>query len=281
MSYGPAPWQQENWDWRAAGNFIAGGTGGGLIAFTALAGAQGLVLTMLILAGLALVGVGLMCVWLEIGRPLRALHVFFNPRTSWMTREAFTATLLFPVGMATAAGVPGFASLAAVLAVAFVYCQSRMLQSAKGIPAWREPLLSPLIVLTGLTEGGGVFLLAAPLHGGVTQSLLWIFVSLLLARVLVWLAYRRRLSGTAAPGALAALDTAGRLLQLAGTFLPLALIALVAVGVISGGAMIASVALVGFLAATTGSYMKYTLVTRAGFNQGFALAHLPVRGKRP
>ncbi len=281
MSYGPAPWQQKSWDWRAAGNFIGGGAGSGLIVFTALAGAQGLTLTMLMLAGLALVGVGLLCVWLESGRPLRALHVFFNPRTSWMTREAFTATLLFPAGMVAAAGVPGFAWLAAGLAFAFVYCQSRMLQAAKGIPAWREPLLSPLMVLTGLAEGGGLFFLAAPLHGDGTEPLLTFFGALVLGRVIVWLAYRRRLAATAAPRALAALDAAGRSLQLAGTLLPLTLIALVAVGVISGATISLVAAIAGFLAATAGAYVKYTLVTRAGFNQGFALAHLPVRGVRP
>ena len=199
MSYGPAPWQQKSWDWRAAGNFIDGGAGSGLIVFTALAGSQGLASTILILAGLALIGFGLLCVWLEIGRPLRAPHVFFNPRTSWMTREAFTATLLFPAGMVAAAGVPGFAWLAAVLAFAFLYCQSRMLQAAKGIPAWREPLLSLLMVLTGLAEGGGLFFLADPLHGDGTEPLLVFFGALVLGRGLVWFAYRRRLAAIAVP----------------------------------------------------------------------------------
>ena len=117
MSYGPAPWQQKNWDWRAAGNFIGGGAGSGLIVFTALSGAQGLALTAAHAGGLALIGCGLLCVWLEIGRPLRALHVFFNPRTSWMTREAYHGDAArFRVGMAAAAGVPGFEWLAAALA---------------------------------------------------------------------------------------------------------------------------------------------------------------------
>ena len=31
MSYGPRPWQQTNWDWRAATNFMLGGTGAGLM----------------------------------------------------------------------------------------------------------------------------------------------------------------------------------------------------------------------------------------------------------
>ena len=40
-------------------------------------------------------------------------------------------------------------------------------------------------------------------------------------------------------------------------------------------------AIAGFAAALAGVYTKLTLITRAGFNQGFALAHLPVRGVRP
>ena len=90
------PWQQQHWDWRAAGNFICGGAGGGLIVFTALPVATGAAgsRALLLVAGIALVGIGLLCVWLELGRPLRALNVFRNPRTSWMTREAIAATLL-------------------------------------------------------------------------------------------------------------------------------------------------------------------------------------------
>ena len=281
MSFGPAPWQQTNWDGRAAGNFIGGGAGGGLIVFAALSGAVGPALMGLVLAGLALVGLGLLCVWLEIGRPLRALHVFFNPRTSWMTREAFTATLLFPVGLAAAAAVPGCAWVAAALALAFVYCQGRMLQGAKGIPAWREALLLPLIVTTGLAEGAGLFFLTAPLHATGTQALLAMFGALVLARMLVWFAYRRRLAAAAAPGATAALDRAGRTLQIAGTLVPLSLIGAIMAGAVWAAQAPLVAAIAGLAAAAAGAYTKYTIVTRAGFNQGFALAHLPVRGARP
>lgn len=281
MSFGPAPWQQTNWDWRAAGNFVCGGAGAGLIVFAALSGAVGTALTGLMLAGLALMGSGLICVWLEIGRPLRALHVFFNPRTSWMTREAFVATLLFPVGLLAAVAVPGCGWAAAALALAFVYSQGRMLQAAKGIPAWREPLLTPLIVTTGLAEGGGLFFLTAPLHEGGTQSLLALFGALVLARVLVWLAYRRRLAAAAAPRANAALDRAGRMLQLAGTLAPLALIAAIVAGAASGTQIPLVAAIAGLAAAAAGAYAKYTIIIHAGFNQGFALGHLPVRGARP
>jgi phenylacetyl-CoA:acceptor oxidoreductase subunit 2 len=281
MSFGPAPWQQTNWDGRAAGNFIGGGAGGGLIVFAALSGAVGPALTGLVLAGLALVGLGLLCVWLEIGRPLRALHVFFNPRTSWMTREAFTATLLFPVGLAAAAAVPGCEWAAAALALAFVYCQGRMLQGAKGIPAWREAMILPLIVTTGLVEGAGLFFLTAPLHATGTQALLAIFGTLALVRMLVWFAYRRRLAAAAAPGANAALDRVGRMLQIAGTLVPLLLIAAIVGGAVSAAQTPLIAAIAGLAATVAGAYAKYAIITRAGFNQGFALAHLPVRGVRP
>ena len=108
-----------------------------------------------------------------------------------------------------------------------------------------------------------------------------LFGTLVLARVLVWLAYRRRLAGAAAPHALAALDAAGRSLQLLGTLPPLVLVALAVAMAMSAEANSAVAGAAGLLAWITGAYLKYALVTRAGFNQGFALAHLPVRGVRP
>ncbi len=280
MSFGPNPWQQTSWDARAAGNFIGGGVGAGLIAFTALSGARGPALTGLMLGGLALVALGLICVFLELGRPWRAINVLFNPRTSWMSREAFAAALLFPVGLGAAAGVSACVPIAATLAIIFVFCQGRMLQAAKGIPAWREPLLAPLIVTTALTEGGGAFLLTSPLHGAATESLTTTFGVLVMVRMLVWLAYRRRLDGKLAPGANGALDRAGRVLQLAGTLVPLVLIVAIGAGIVAGEQILVVGAIAGLAVWGAGAYFKLTLITRAGFNQGFALAHLPVRGTR-
>jgi hypothetical protein len=48
-----------------------------------------------------------------------------------------------------------------------------------------------------------------------------------------------------------------------------------------GAASAALTALAGLLAALAGSYLKFVLITRAGYNQGFALPALPVRGVRP
>lgn len=276
--YGPAPWHQTSWDARAAGNFIGGGMGSGLVVFTVLAGATGGARVALLLGGLALIGLGLFCVSLELGRPFRALNVFRNPRTSWMAREAWTSLPLVAACIGAAASVPGTPWLAALLALAFVYCQARLLQAAKGVPAWREPAVVPFIVATGLAEGAGVFLAAAPWHDAASMPLVAGFGALLIARLAAWLAYRRRVAGTTAPGATAALDRAGRALQLLGTLVPLALA--LAAGFVVGDAVLAIVGVAGLLAALAGAYAKLLLVTRAAFNQGFALPHVPVRGVR-
>lgn len=281
MSFGPNPWQQTQWDWRAAGNFICGGAGSGLIVFSALSGAQGAPAAALLFAGLALVGLGLSCVWAELGRPLRALNVFFHPKTSWMTREAIAATLLFPVGLVAAAGVhQGLTAAvwpAALLALAFLYCQSRMLQAARGITAWSEPRTVPLLVGTGLAEGAAMFWLAQPWHGqgGLAAALL--FGALLVVRAAIWFGYRQRLSGRVATRAQKALDRAGSVLLIGGTALPLLLLAAYVVA----AATALPVVLAGLLAAAAGAYAKFILVARAGYNRGFALKEVPVRGARP
>lgn len=264
--------RQAAWDWRAAGNFIGGGAGGGLIAVSALSGIEGAALSVLVAIGAALVAAGLTCVWLEIGRPLRALHVFFNPRTSWMSREAIAATLLLPMAAAVVLGVGILAPLAAACALAFVYCQARMLHAARGIAAWRAPMVPPLLVLTALAEGGGL-LVASGAGARWAQVAL---VLLVVARYGAWVVYRRAMVAKVAPRALAALDGAGRVLLFAGTLLPLALLTVDALG----GTAAWPAAVAGLAATLAGSYLKLVVVTRAGFNEGFALVHVPVRGAR-
>jgi len=274
-----SPSRQRNWDARAAANFVCGGVGAGLIVFAALAGVSGLSLAVPLLAGLALIGTGLLCVWHELGRPLRALHVFFHPHTSWMTREAYVAALLFPCGLAATAGTAVFVPVAAALAFAFVFCQGRMLQAARGIPAWRHALVAPLLVVTGLAEGAGLWLVAAAWLRVGTQTLLTLFGALVLLRIVIWLAYRRAIA-TRSPRAHAALEPASRVLQLAGTLLPLIAIAMIATGLVNGTATFAVTAIAGLAAAAGGAHMKFTVVTKGGFTQGAALVRLPVRGVR-
>ncbi|MFO1265213.1 MAG: hypothetical protein U1E84_18075 [Rhodoferax sp.] len=277
MSYGPNPWQQTSWDWRAAGNFIGGGLGSGLL-MVAAAWADPVAIWGL-WVGLACVGLGLVCVWLEIGRPLRALHVFFNPATSWMSREAFVALLLFPMGLIAVLGFGWARMPLAALALAFLYCQSRMLPATRGIPAWRTRTLTPLMLATGLTEGCGLWMVLASVLSVRSTAALAVFMALVVIRQMFWMRYRKAVEAQLAVRAREALDSSGRTLTLLGTFGALALAGLSLL--LPGGPAASALTLAaGVAAISAGALFKYSLITRAAYNQGFSLKKIPVRGVR-
>jgi len=276
--FGPKPWHQTNWDFRAAFNFILGGTGSGLLVLAAFSGLAGDALRAEFLLGMALIGAGLLSVWFEIGRPLRAMHVGFNPFTSWMTRESFAAGAVFALGLSAAwMGSQALAQAAALAALAFAYCQGRMLRAAKGIPAWRVPALAWLIFTTALAEGAGLFVVLATLFDTPAKGVLGYFSLALLARGLAWSIYRGSVAKSAVRPALAALDRTGKVLIQFGTIAPLALLLL---GLIAADIARGAVLLAGVGALAAGWQFKFVLITRAAYNQGFALPHLPVRGTR-
>lgn len=270
---------QKNWDWRAAGNFVCGGSGAGLLLFSALAAGPGLAYRPLGLAGLVLIATGLFCVFLEIGRPLRSMNVFRHAHTSWMTREALLAPPLFLCGaLALWTGGAPWSYLTALLALLFLYCQGRILTAAKGIPAWRAPRIVTLILATGLAEGAGLLTLLLALAGAMAQvkSLAFVLVLLLGARVLLWRVYRKDLGVPTTPRQVhAVLDTIELPFIKIGHWAAVALL-LLALVVPAGGAWLAGAA--GLLAAGAGWLFKYTLIVRASYNQGYALPRIPVRG---
>jgi len=278
MSYGPKPWIQLHWDVRAALNFILGGTGGGFLVFAAFVPATQPRGGAALLLGLALVAAGLTSVWLEIGRKLRAVHVFLNPFTSWMTRESFVAAVLFASGLAaTWSASSQLAALTALVALGFVYCQGRMLRASKGIPAWREPTITWLIFWTAIAEGAGLYLMFAALTGAGVPPLAGGGLALaVVARGLAWWTYRRRVDAALIPKARAAFEPTGKQLYQLGAVAPLALL-------LAGGAWkeIAEVTapIAGLLALGAGWRLKFVLVVRASFNQGFSLPRVPVRGR--
>ncbi len=272
------PELQSYWNWKAAANFIAGGAGAGLLVFAALA-TNGPARPWLILcAAIALVGLGLFFVLLEVGHPYRLLNVIWRPQTSWMSREALVA------GATIAAGAAAIwfessemAMLAGLLALALLYCHARLLNAAKGVPAWREPAIVPLIFVTGLVEGGGLFVALAAAMAAVRFSAIVLLGALLIVRWQAWRAYRARLgvAGAAPVKAVAVIERINRPLGLAGHVLPLVLLTAgaitpsrVGIGIVATGA---------FLAAAAGSYLKYTLITRASYTQGFAIPRSPAR----
>jgi phenylacetyl-CoA:acceptor oxidoreductase subunit 2 len=248
---------QRHWDARAALNFILGGSGAGLMAAAALFEPPS---PWPLACALALIAVGLTAVWLEIGKKSRALHVLFNPYTSWMARESFAAMILFPLALGsilTLRLIPA----AAMAALVFLWCQARILRASRGIPAWRAPQVVLLVMCTGLAEGAGLALFFSQ-----EPLLLALFVLAVAARAWAWLSYDAATKS-------AVLAPAGRSLLAIGTAGALAC-AVVGIGS-APFAWAAAAAAVG-----AGWWLKFALVTRASSYQGFSLPHLPVRGVR-
>ncbi len=278
---GVAPWQQRHWDWRAAGNFIGGGSGTGLLLATIIAVGFELPLMPFGLLGIALVGAGLTCVWFETGRPFRApLNVLFHPQTSWMSRESIIGLVLFPLALAGAwfDSAP-LMLLAALAGLGFLYCQARILRALAGIPAWRVAEIVPLIVATGLSEGLGLFLvvlaiLTTPAPTATTLSAVLLLAGLGL-RAWAWWRYRQALSGSAPSGTLAEIARLHPGFLGVGHIVP-ALLLLGALAVPDFATVAAATA--GLLAAMAGWALKFVVVIRASYNQGFAIAHSPERG---
>jgi len=269
------PRQQRNWDARAAANFICGGAGGGLLLATALASVHGEDLRPLVVLALALVGIGLLAVWLEIGRPWRALNVYLNATTSWMTREAMVAPLLFASGAAAVLfNWPAAFWIAGLLGLVYIYCQARMLHANKGIPAWRHASCVGLVVATGMAEGAGLLCAGALVWPGL-GSFGILLAGLLALRLLAWRKYLASLRSTGVP-----VGTSNVLNALDVRFVWFGHAAPAVLGLAAGlGGLSLLAVLAGVLAAATGGWFKYTLVCRAAFTQGFALPRTPSRGE--
>ena len=187
---------------------------------------------------------------------------------------------MFALGLAAAwLGSQPLAQAAALAALLFAYCQGRILQAAKGIPAWRVPALTWLVFTTALAEGAGLFVVLAALFDTPAKGALAVLSSLaLIARAIPWSIYRGGVAKARCAPALAALDRAGKVLIQFGTIAPLAL--LLARLVRARCRALVTVLLAGVAALATGWQFKFVLIARAAYNQGFALPHLPVRGTR-
>lgn len=269
---------QTFWDWRAAGNFMFGGAGSALVFMASVASFPEPPPRALGLIALALVGLGLFSVWLEIGRPWRFMHVFFHPQTSWMTREASVAVLLFVFTfLGIAFNSPFIMCIAGIIGVVFLFCQGRMLKAGKGIPAWRESTIVLLIFVTGMCEGTALLLLFLSLKHEVSTNLEIACLIFLAGRVSSWLIYRKKLIESRAPGeTLAALRRIHRIHVIAGNLFPALLIML---SMSMPEWMTSAIATASVLILIAGWHLKFTIITRAAQVQGYSFGK--IRRGRP
>ena len=137
----------------------------------------------------------------------------------------------------------------------------------------------PLIVVTGIAEGSGLLLAAtallrAPIPLAETAAIAAVILAAL--RSWTWRSYLAALGSEGAPTrTFAVFDAYGPWFFLIGLAVPTALIAL---GFFAANTTAMAFVLAGLCITFAGSALKLILVTRAGFNQGFALEHTPVRG---
>lgn len=273
---------QTKWDWRAVGNFIGGGTGAGLLLAATLLAPSIQVFRVQAALGLAIIALGLLCIMAKMGRPSRALNIFRHVQTSWMTREGFAMPTLFGCGALSLLqpGVGALAWGATLSALVFLYCQARILEKAKGIPAWADPRIVPLIIATGLAEGAGLAVLcAALLPAGVAPALALLLLVALALRHVAWQRYRRSLGHPGVPReSIAVLDAFASNFEVSGQWLPAALL-VAAIG-LGAPALDGLSAAAGLIVAVTGWSLKYTLVTRAAFfhRKSFSLSAMMARG---
>jgi len=274
---------QTLWDWRAAMNWCFGGIGGGLGLFawigtlTGAVSADGARIALFLAA--ASLALGLFFVFLKIGRKLRFWRAALRPQTSWMTRELYVAVVFFPAVLASLIFPnPAFFAIAGIGAAGFLASQAKILHLARGIPAWRAPLVPWMIIATGLLEGLGALTMLAALFGNdvtVTRAFAWCGIAAALLTAALWVGYRKT-AKAAGIGPLAR-D------QMAKMALPMHAIGHAVPAIIWAHGLLyvdpAVVTAIGGLAAIGGGvYWKYMMLCRLGYTQGYALANLPQRG---
>jgi phenylacetyl-CoA:acceptor oxidoreductase subunit 1 len=276
--------RQTFWDYRAAMNFILGGMSSGLAVMAYLAhlvgGMPAQALLTLYLAAAAGMAVGLFFVFLKIGRKARFLNVLKRPQSSWMTRETYFVAAFYP---AVAADFiwpqPALHLLVALSALGFLVSQAFILFTCKGIPAWRAPLIPPMLVAMGLFEGVGLLAIAAaafPTHVSAGLSLPLAGLALALVNAGLWHRYRTtaRTQGIG-PIARWTIRSITPWLQLVGHANSAVIFSIALLGSTIHPLLLANT---GFFMALTGAFCKYFMIVRAGYQQGYALPMMPQRG---
>ena len=288
--------RQQFWDWKGATNFILGGMGSGLIVMTWIGLLLGNVnlnfVPWINAAGAATMALGLLTLLFKIGRPFRILNALRRPQSSWMSREIYLAAVFFPaVGLDFLPWLFGFSilspqaltvlhALIGLCSAGFLFAQARILFAAKGIPAWRAPLIPWMIIATGLFEGVGILALAQAAFPGAFADPAYLITAgsmLAAANFLLWQIYRKKAAAYGiGPLARKEFQSVSFLLVVAGHLIPWALLFAMQAQPDLGNSLTFGVAGLGILFG--GWLWKKTVLLNASYQQGFALPRMPQRG---
>jgi len=162
---------------------------------------------VVLVAGLALLTVGLVASVWHLGVKARAWRAFSQWRSSWLSREAWLSLLVFgPAGLLLlqslgfTSGLPtralGVALL--LLALATLYATTKIYTTLKAIPAWTDARVSPAFVVLGLAAGA-CWLLALTASPASAAPVAATVATLFLLAVALKLAYWRTVDHQSLP----------------------------------------------------------------------------------
>ena len=112
----------------------------------------------IIATAMFLVTLGLLASVAHLANPRNAWRSFARFRTSWLSREAVFAVLLYPAAAAWLIRVPGAAYVTVALCWVILVCTAMIYASLKPIPQWHSPLVPLNYFLLGHLSGALVVL---------------------------------------------------------------------------------------------------------------------------
>jgi len=188
---------QEEWAWLVAIDLFLGGLGGGLFLLFKIFSLPPFVG----LVALALVILGALVLFAELGRPVRAWRAIARPLTSWISRGVIAVSLFIAAGalsvapslsifsflpwnQATTAGTV-LGAVAAVAAFFVALYPGFVLSASPSIPFWNSPLLPVLFLFSSLLGAAGIALLLSPLGipGGALEPIISLAALLIAANL--------------------------------------------------------------------------------------------------
>ena len=182
---------------------VTSGAGYGLLAWLGAGQLLGFTQTLTVnqqiiigLMAMVLVSIGLVSSTMHLANPKNAWRSFSRFRTSWLSREAVFAILLYPVAGLYAAAIfwqwPGvniLAGLSLILALVTLFTTSMIYASLKTIRQWNTPMVPALFMAYALISGGLLFLAVDAFFGTLKPQLQAVVMGLVVITLALKLVY--------------------------------------------------------------------------------------------
>jgi DMSO reductase anchor subunit len=182
---------------------VTSGAGYGLLAWLGagqlLGFTETLTLNQQIILGvmaMLLVSIGLVSSTMHLANPKNAWRSFSRFRTSWLSREAVFAVLLYPVAGLYAASIfwqwsviNVLAGLCMTLSLVTLFTTSMIYASLKTIRQWHTPMVPALFMAYALISGGLLFMAVSAVFVALNQQLLAVVMGLVIITLALKLVY--------------------------------------------------------------------------------------------